>query len=157
MKKYLILALGSLGLAGCATHVPLASQVADQQAKQFIAPTDKAGLYIYRKSILMLGNPTKKALKIDGKVIGISAPDVYFYKKVPAGEHIVATESEFGENKIKLNMQAGKLYCIHQYMRFDPIWGGLFSQNANIETVPLDKCKEVIKSLKLAQSYQSYD
>ena len=56
-----------------------------------------------------------------------------------------------------MNMQAGKLYCVHQYMRLDRIWGGLLSQNANIEVVPLDKCKKVIKPLKLAEAFQAYD
>ncbi|MGX2973531.1 DUF2846 domain-containing protein [Ursidibacter arcticus] len=145
MKK-LFSALGltiALFLTGCA-KTPLASLEQDAQAKQFNTPSKGlSGIYIYRDSIL--GSALKKNLYIDDKFIGESAPKVYFYKQVAAGNHKISTESEFSNNNLSINTESGKNYFIRQYIKM-----GVFVGGANLEQVSEDKGKQAISSLKLA-------
>lgn len=110
MKKIIsiLMLVSALVLTGCAT-VPMASDEADVQAKQFATPKKTmSGLYIYRDSIF--GSALKKDLYIDDKFIGESAPKVYFYKTVKPGKHKISTESEFGNNDLDITTQGGKNY-----------------------------------------------
>lgn len=147
MKKYIFALLGASLLSGCVT-VPLASPEADQQAKKFIVPTDKAALYVYRNSIL--GTALRKIIKVDGKVIGKNAPFTYFYKLLPPGSHTVtAYTALWGDHDYKIDMQKGKIYCLQEYMI-----PALPIGTVSLGKMPLDTCKEAIQSLKLIKNYQ---
>ncbi len=146
MKKYILALLGASLLSGCAT-VPLATQEADQQAKQFVAPKDKAALYIYRNSFF--GGAVKKTLVVDKKPIGETGAYVYFYKQLKPGEHQLATESVLTYNHYKVNMQAGKIYCFHQYLWPSLLWAG-----SSLSQVSLETCKKAISSLQLGKSFE---
>lgn len=91
--KRLVCALFLLALfTGCAS-VKMESKEASDKAKQFAQPqSGMAGLYTYRDSFV--GKALKKDLWVDGKCIGESAPDVFFYTQVTGGKHVVSTESE---------------------------------------------------------------
>lgn len=131
-------------LAGCAT-VPTEGGEAAMVAKEFKAPPDgSSGLYIYRAS--GPGTALKKDVWVDGKCIGETAPNVFFYTTVSGGEqHKISTESEFSPNDLLLDTEAGKNYFIKQYIKL-----GLFVGGANLKTVDDDTGKKAVAKLKLA-------
>ncbi|MFD0966757.1 DUF2846 domain-containing protein [Seminibacterium arietis] len=144
MKKLILLAFIML-LNACAT-VPMTSVEESNKAKQFPDPgKQKSGLYIYRNSFI--GYALKKDLYIDGKFIGESAPNVFFYKKIAPGQHKISTESEFSNNDINLTTEGGKNYFIRQYIRF-----GVFVGQAGLEVVPETKGKAEVSKLNMAKS-----
>jgi uncharacterized protein YceK len=152
MKKYtlvLLAVLSSLVLSGCAT-VPMASKEADDKAKTFsLATNDKASLYIFRDSTF--GGALKKKLKIDGQVIGESAPETYFHIFATPGKRTLSTESEFSDNSLEVNLEAGKSHYVRNYMKM-----GVFIGGANLEVVADDEAKKaIVESCKLAEPVSS--
>ncbi|MEO0616284.1 MAG: DUF2846 domain-containing protein [Pseudomonadota bacterium] len=146
MNTKLIAAAGviALALSGCAS-VPMATEAEDAAAKTFAPPpADKAGLYIYRNS--SLGGALKKTVYVDGEVIGETGPKTYFYTLVEPGERKLSTESEFGENDLVLQAEAGKNHYVRQYIKLGVIVGG-----ANLELVDDEKGQAGVRSCKRAQ------
>lgn len=145
MKK---LAFGVVILAlltGCAT-VKMEDQAASQQAKQFPQPSaGQAGLYVYRDSAF--GAALKKDIWVDGKCLGESAPNVFFFTEVAPGQRKVSTESEFSPNDLALMVEAGKNYFVRQFIKM-----GLFVGGAGLETVPEEQGKAAVSKLELAAS-----
>ena len=121
------------------------SQEASDKAKQFSAPSPgNSGLYLYRDSAV--GRALKKDLRVDGKCIGESAPDVFFYTEVAGNkEHVISTESEFSPNTLTLLFEAGKNYFVRQYIRL-----GVFVGGADLEVIPEAQGKEAVAKLELA-------
>jgi len=145
-KKILLLValLGSTLLSACAS-VPMASKEDDTQKKKFDPPADgTAGLYIYRNS--SFGGALKKDVFIDGKKIGETAPMVYFYKQVAPGEHKLSTESEFSDNDLVVNTDAGKNYFVRQYIKL-----GVFVGGAGLELIKEDEGQKGVLECNLAQ------
>lgn len=145
MKISIALALAaSMLVTGCAS-VNMASKDDSDKAKRFAAPSqNNAGLYVYRNS--GLGGALKKDIWVDGKCLGESAPDVFFYTEIEGGKtHKISTESEFSPNEMSLATDAGKTYFVRQYIKM-----GMFVGGANLESVPAEQGKTDIASLKLA-------
>ena len=144
-KKLLSVVAAAFIVTGCAS-VPMESKEASVKAKQFNPPTEgNSGLYIYRDSFV--GQALKKDIWIDGKCIGESAPDVFFYEEVKGGEqHIISTESEFSPNDLTINTIAGTNYFINQYIKI-----GVFVGGAGLELVDEEKGKKAIMKLELAK------
>jgi hypothetical protein len=67
---------------------------------------------------------------IDDVVIGETANKTYFHKEIAPGSHILATESEFGDNTLPFNADAGKNYYFQQYIKM-----GAFTGGAGLEAV----------------------
>ncbi len=132
-------------LVGCAS-VPMESKEASDKAKQFSAPTKgMAGVYVYRGG--GPGTALKKDILIDGKCIGESAPNVFFYEEVAGNqEHTISTESEFSPNELKLNTLSDMLYFVRQYIKL-----GVFVGGANLEVVEEANGKKAIQELEMAQ------
>jgi hypothetical protein len=143
MKKLLcIIFLLSL-FAGCAS-VKMEPKEASDTAKQFRQPAPgNAGLYTYRDSTF--GAALKKDLWLDGKCIGESAPNVFFYTEVPGGHHVISTESEFSPNDLALLLEAGKNYFVRQYIKL-----GVFVGGAGVESVSEEQGKAAVANLQLA-------
>jgi hypothetical protein len=122
------------------------SKEASAKAKQFNPPAaGNSGLYIYRDSFV--GKALKKDIWLDGKCLGETAPDVFFYNEVKGDqEHKLSTESEFSPNDLVIQTLAGKHYFIRQYIKL-----GVFVGGANLELVNEDEAKKAISSLELAQ------
>lgn len=136
--------VSSLVMTGCAS-VPMAPKEQDIAMKKFEAPVaNKAGLYVYRNTFV--GQALKKAVSLDGKLIGQTANKVYFYKPVDPGQHVLSTESEFGDNSLKFEASAGKNYFFEQYIKM-----GVFVGGANIRMVTEDEGKKAISECSLAQ------
>ncbi|AVS62931.1 DUF2846 domain-containing protein [Paracidovorax avenae] len=140
-----LLALSALFLTGCAS-VNMASKEESDKAKQFDAPAaGNAGLYVYRDSFI--GKALKKDILVDGKCLGESAPDVFFYTQVEGGKkHTLQTESEFSDSTLEMFMDAGKNYYVRQYIRM-----GAFTAGAGLAQVTEERGKTDIAKLGLAQ------
>lgn len=134
----------SVFMTGCAS-VPTATKEEDTAKKTFTTPaSDKAGLYIYRNSFV--GQALKKSVYIDGALIGESSNKVFFFKEIAPGEHKVSTESEFGENDLKINVEGGKNYFVEQYIKMGAFVGG-----AGLKQVDEKQGKENVLKCKLAK------
>lgn len=147
MKIVALLALtASLLVTGCAS-VNMAPKEESAKAKEFKQPsTGNAGVYIYRNSFV--GKALKKDIWIDGKCIGESAPDVFFYTEVEGGKkHTIDTESEFSPNPLEIMFVAGKNYFIRQFIKI-----GVFVGGAGLEQVSEDQGKTDIAPLEMAKS-----
>lgn len=146
MKIFTILAIATtLLISGCAS-VDMASKAESAKAKEFNPPSQgNAGIYIYRDSFV--GKALKKDIWIDGKCIGESAPDVFFYTEVEGGKkHKIDTESEFSPNTLELMFEAGKKYFIRQYIKL-----GVFVGGAGLEDIPEAQGKISVAKLELAK------
>ncbi|WP_044874755.1 DUF2846 domain-containing protein [Pseudomonas sp. LFM046] len=147
MSKKLMMCSAALAVAllsGCAS-VPMESPEKDQELKAFPAPSqDQAGLYIFRDT--SLGGALKKTVKVDGKVIGETAPNTYFYRLISPGPHVLATESEFSDNTLDLNAEAGKNYYVRQNIKL-----GVFVGGANLEQVSEAEGQKGVAETKMAR------
>ena len=143
-KMSVIAVLAAL-VTGCAS-VPMESKEVSDQAKRFAGPSQgQAGLYIYRTA--GVGAALKKDIWVNGKCVGESAQDVFFYEEVKGGqEHTIATESEFSPNEIKLAVAEGINYFIRQFIKM-----GVFVGGANLEVVGEAEGKEAINNLQMAK------
>lgn len=124
MKVVSLFALAAtLLVTGCAS-VNMASKEESAKAKEFNQPSPgNAGVYIYRNSFT--GKALKKDIWVDGKCIGESAPDVFFYTEVEGGKtHKIDTESEFSPNTLELMFVSGKNYFIRQFIKMGMFVGG---------------------------------
>lgn len=135
----------TLLISGCAS-VDMASKAESAKAKEFNPPSrGNAGVYIYRDSFV--GKALKKDVWIDGKCIGESAPDVFFYAEVEGGKsHKVDTESEFSPNSLELMFEAGKRYFIRQFIKL-----GVFVGGAGLEQVPEEQGRMDVAKLEMAK------
>jgi len=130
---------------GCAS-VKMESKEASDRAKQFAEPgSGKAGVYVYRDSFV--GKALKKDVWIDGKCIGESAPDVFFYTEVDPGKHTLSTESEFSPNDLSILVEAGKNYFYRQFIKMGLMVGG-----ADLESVSQEQGKAAVAKLQLASA-----
>ena len=143
--KLFAIVISIVVFSGCST-VPLEPKEVSNQAKQFnLPPEGSAGLYIYRDSIV--GGALKKDLWIDGKCLGESAPNVFFYQDVKGDmDHKVSTESEFSPNDLMLNTKSGKNYFLRQYIKIGAFVGG-----ANLEQIDDEEAKKAITELDMAK------
>lgn len=144
-KALIAMALvSSAFLTGCAS-VPMASQEADAELKKFAAPAaDKAGLYIYRNTFG--GQALKKTVTLDGTVIGETANKVYFFKEITPGQHVISTESEFSDNTVSFQADAGKNYFAEQYIKV-----GVFVGGAGVRMVDEATGKKEVAACSLAK------
>ncbi|MBC3873380.1 DUF2846 domain-containing protein [Undibacterium flavidum] len=135
----------ALLITGCAS-VDMASKAESAKAKEFNPPSQgNAGVYIYRNSFV--GKALKKDVWIDGKCIGESAPDVFFYTEVEGGKnHKVDTESEFSPNTFELKFETNKNYFIRQYIKL-----GVFVGGAGLEQIPEEQGKKDVSMLEMAK------
>lgn len=145
MKKVLFATAVTISLmAGCAS-VPMESPEKDALAKKFNPPTEgHSGLYIYRAG--GPGSALKKDVWVNGKCVGETAQNVYFYEEVMGGkEHKLSTESEFSPNDLLVKTEPNQIYFINQYIKM-----GLFVGGAKLKLVDEATGKEKVSKLKMA-------
>ncbi len=143
-KNLVLITLVSTLFAGCAS-VPMESVERAAAAQKFSPPDEgNTGLYIYRSG--SFGSALKKDVWVDGKCIGQTAPNVFFYEEVEGDkEHKISTESEFSPNDLLVNAKSGMLYFVRQYIKM-----GVFVGGAGLELVDEEKGKETVSNLKMA-------
>jgi hypothetical protein len=136
----------ALLISGCAS-VDMTSKAESAKAKEFNSPSQgNAGVYIYRNSFV--GKALKKDIWVDGKCIGESAPDVFFYTEVEGGKtHKIDTESEFSANTLEVMLDAGKNHFIRQFIKL-----GVFVGGAGLEQIPEEQGKIDVVKLEMAKS-----
>lgn len=130
--------------SGCAT-VSMESKERSETAKKFAPPgPGNAGIYVFRSG--GFGAALKKDIWINGKCIGESAPNVFFYEEVKGDtEHTISTESEFSPNDLVIKVRSGVNYFVRQFMKL-----GVFVGGAGLELVSEDEGKKEIAKLELA-------
>ncbi|WP_310566527.1 DUF2846 domain-containing protein [Hydrogenophaga sp.] len=146
MKTRALVVLGALViLSGCAS-VEMADKAASAKAKEFNAPRPgQAGVYIYRDSFV--GKALKKDVLVDGKCLGESAADVFFYTEVEGGKvHKIDTESEFSANTLEMLFDAGRNYFVRQFIKM-----GVFVGGAGVELVSEEAGKKAVAGLEMAK------
>ena len=142
----LLVIAASVFATGCAS-VDMASKAESAKAKEFKQPSPgNAGVYVYRNS--SFGASLKKDILIDGKCLGESAPNVFFFTEVAGGkQYKIETESEFSPNAMELMLTTGNNYFIRQYIKMGAFVGG-----ANLELVPEEQGKRDVAPLEMAKS-----
>ena len=140
-----ILLSATLVVSGCAS-VDMASKTESAKAKEFNPPSQgNAGVYVYRDSFV--GKALKKDVWVDGKCVGESAPDVFFYTEVEGGKtHKVDAESEFSPNTLEMMFETGKNYFIRQFIKM-----GVFVGGAGLEQIPEEQGKKDVAKLEMAK------
>ena len=138
------LLLSYLAMTRCAS-VPMEGMEETSIAKKFNPPVEgNSGLYIYRNSFV--GQALKKDVWVDGKCIGETAPDVFFYEEVEGYKfHTISTESEFSPNDLIVKVKSGIHYFIRQYIKM-----GVFVGGAALELVDEEKGKKEVSELDMA-------
>jgi hypothetical protein len=120
--RSLMLVVSLMAITGCAS-TPMAPKEQDATSKTFKTPSpNMAGIYIYRNS--SFGKTLLKTVSIDKTIIGATATYTFFHREITAGEHTLATQSEFSDNELQINTEAGKNYFIHQYIKMGVFVGG---------------------------------
>jgi len=145
-QKLTLVVLAFSLFAGCAS-VPMESTAKSDEAKKFTPPSNgKAGLYVYRSG--SFGGALKKDIWVNGKCIGETAPNVFFYEEVAGNaQHKISTESEFSPNDLQITTAPHKNYFIRQYIKF-----GVFVGGAGVELVDEKEGKKEVSELKLAKN-----
>ena len=136
-------ALATTLLTGCAS-VATMSDAEKLQAITENGPEGTARVYVYRDH--MFGAALYKDVYIDGKCLGESAPDTFFYADVEGGKnHWISTESEFSPNHLYFYAESGKKYYFQQAIRL-----GLFVGGAVITQVDPETGKNAVYKCSLA-------
>ena len=102
-----------LGLVGCVT-VPMGDPKQDAALKAFSTKPNVAGVYIYRNE--SMGGGVGMDVEVDGKPLGQTAANTYFYTEVPPGKHTVTSKAENTDN-LEVDTVAGKLYYVWQEVK----------------------------------------
>jgi len=132
-------------VSGCAS-VPTASLDEDTLRKSFSAPTTSmSAIYIYRDS--NYGAALKKSVSVDNIPLGQTAPKTYFYIEVAPGEHTLATESEFGDQTLTIETEAGEIYFVKQYIKMGLMIGG-----SNLKLVDETEGEKGVLKCRLAEN-----
>lgn len=147
-KEIVLIASVAALFVGCAS-VPMESTEKTEMAKKFNPPSNgNSGLYIFRSG--SFGGALKKDVWVDGKCIGETAPNVFFYEEVQGdNSHKVSTESEFSPNELAVKTEIGKNYFIRQYIKMGAFVGG-----AGVELVDEVEGKKNVAELDMAKKGQ---
>lgn len=147
-KEIVLIASVAALFVGCAS-VPMESTEKTEMAKKFNPPSNgNSGLYIFRSG--SFGGALKKDVWVDGKCIGETAPNVFFYEEVQGdNSHKVSTESEFSPNGLAVKTESGKNYFIRQYIKMGAFVGG-----AGVELVDEVEGKKNVAELDMAKKGQ---
>ena len=140
MKKLIAVAVVAITLAGCAS-VPMGDAKMDAQAKTFVAPQDKTGLYIYRNE--SMGAVAKMTVAIDGQTVGQTAAKTFIYKEVPPGKHVITSSAE-NTDTLEIDAKPGTLAFIWQEVKM-----GILSARSKLHLVTAEEGKKGVGETKL--------
>lgn len=118
MKKLFFTAIIAFSLVGCAS-VPMGDAKQDAALKTFSAPTEKAGIYIYRNE--SMGGAIKMDVELDGRAIGQTAANTYLYKEVAPGKHTISSKAE-NMDSVEIDAKPGTLSYIWQEVKMGVLY-----------------------------------
>ena len=119
MRKFVLAFLLPFLFAGCVS-VPMESAQQSELAKQFNPPSHgKAGLYIYRSG--PFGPLERRDVWVDGKCIGASAPNTFFYEEIQGDStHGISSQLEPSHLSKMAHFSfyaiSGENYFVRQYI-----------------------------------------
>ncbi|MFZ2988651.1 DUF2846 domain-containing protein [Ideonella sp.] len=143
MKKFVFAMIVSAVLSGCAS-VNMGTPQQDAAAKTFKAPTDKAGIYVYRNE--SMGGAVKMDVAIDGQAVGQTVANTYLYKEVAPGKHIISSKAE-NTDSLEVDAKPGALYYVWQEVKM-----GLMYARNKLQIVDEAQGKKGVMETKLAET-----
>lgn len=116
----------TLALSAVCNAVPMVAEEVDADSKQFqLPPSDVAGMYIYRNTVLM-GKRQAGAVWLDGQFQGNLPDETFFYLQITPGAHILSAQAAPSENDLKFEASAGENHFFSQvFVRKVPVVGAL--------------------------------
>ena len=131
-------------LSGCAT-VPMATPTLDAEAKQFVPPTGKSNVYVFRGG--GPGGAIVFQVQLDGRIIGSIAPNTYHLVAVEPGDHAVAASSNENSRMVRFRALAGQSY----FFKIEAQMGWV-SARVGLEQVDDEHGREGVVEAKRAES-----
>jgi hypothetical protein len=129
---------------GCAAHVPMATPEQDVAAKQFVAASDLANLYVYRNE--QLGFAVSMSVLLDGSWLGDTAALTYLHVPISPGDHRVISKTE-NTSEITFTAEPGKNYFVWQEVKM-----GMASARSALHLVEEEKGRAAVAECSLAKS-----
>jgi hypothetical protein len=139
----LLMAWAAVMLVGCAS-VQMGSAEDDVKAKAFVAPPDKASLYIYRNETF--GSAVLLNLSVNGRNIGQSASKTYFHFDLLPGRYSVESTAE-NQSELTLKLEPGKNYFVWQEIKM-----GVWMARSQLQHVDEATGRAGVEESKLAAS-----
>lgn len=147
--KVLLAGIALVLLASCAS-VPMASLDADEKAKQFRSSSPKANLYIYRNEFFGHGIPMM--VSVNGKVLGQTAANTYFYLQLNPGSYSLQSHTE-NVSEQKLQIESGRNYFIWQEVKM-----GMVSARSQLQEVDEKMGRNgVLESKLISQNFNAVE
>lgn len=144
MRNTLIgLLVGVSVLSGCAS-VAMVDPQRDAAAKTFVAPADKAGLYIYRNE--SMGAAVKMDVAIDGQAVGQTAANTYLYKEVAPGKRVITSSAE-NTATLEVDARPGALYYVWQEVKM-----GVLYARSKLHLVGEEEGKKGVLETRMAET-----
>lgn len=145
MKPFALvtLALALLLCVGCASHIPMAPQLADSQAKTFQPPTGMAGIYIigykYTTGVVF-------QVAVDGTLVGPLTNQTYFWFPVPPGTHTIVVSSQENSVRETLSVAPGHSAFLGIYGKM-----GLMTPRVGVRVLDPTTGHQAVRRSRLAQ------
>ena len=114
----------------------------DASLKEFKAPQDMAGIYIYRNETF--GAEYILDVLVDGLEIGSTASETYLYKEVVPGRHTVTSKGE-NRDSVEIDAKPDKLVFIWQEAKF-----GMANLRTKVHLVSEQEGKRGVQETRLA-------
>jgi len=137
----ILLILFLLACTGCAS-VPLAPESADRQAKRFIAPSDRAMVYVVRDGLY--AGPFLGQVSLDGRIVGGLATQTYLALRVQLSTYRIMVMGDGGMDMLSLPVSAGRCYFVRLYVTIGPRW--------HLETLSESEGRQAVTKSSLAAS-----
>jgi hypothetical protein len=132
-----------LSLTGCGT-LHMADTKLDTARKTFAAPTDKAGLYIFRNE--HMGGAIVMKVSLDGKEVGRTGAMTYLYQELTPGRHKLTSHAE-NEDTLELDAKPGTLIYVWQEVKM-----GLLSARSKLHLAGEEQGRKGVHESRLVQS-----
>ncbi len=145
MKTPVLLLWLSL-LTGCAT-VPLGDARQDETRKQFVAPRDNAGLFIYRNE--GLASAIRMDVQVNGQNIGQTVARTYLYQELAPGTHRITSTAE-NTDSVDVTARPGQLLYVWQEVKM----GMMYARN-RLHIVSDEEGRKGVSESRLAAGNQS--
>lgn len=141
MKKLISIAAVTMLISAC-TSVPMGDPARDAALKTFKAPTEKAGLYVYRNE--NMGGAVRMDVLVDGVQIGSTAANTYLYSELTPGKHTVTSKAE-NSDSVEIDAQPGTIAFVWQEVKM-----GLLYARTKLHLVTSTEGKKGVEETKLA-------